>query len=280
MTLLRAAVACVLVLAAAMLGGCASPARPASMPVSGSGAREGELIVFAAASLTEAFTELGAALTAAHPGVRVIFNFGGSQQLAQQLAQGAPADLFASANRRQMAVAVDAGRVGSDTAQVFACNRLVVVYPVANHAGLATLHDLAAPGLKLVLAAPEVPVGGYARDFLDRAAVAADYGPAYSAAVLANVVSYEENVRAVLSKVVLGEADAGIVYASDVTLDAAEQVGRMAIPDALNTVAEYPVAPVVDAAHPALAQAFLDLLLGPEGQAILAKYGFETVAED
>ncbi|MCC6169783.1 MAG: molybdate ABC transporter substrate-binding protein [Caldilineaceae bacterium] len=259
----------------ALLGGCTAQIAPPG----GSAPARRELIVLAAASLTEAFTELGEQFQAAHPGVTVLFSFAGSQQLAQQLAQGAPADVFASANRRQMAAAIDAGRVLSDSTQVFVNNRLVVIYPSDNPAGLASLHDLAQPGVKLVLAAPAVPVGEYALNFLDKASATVEYGATYSPTVLANVVSYEENVRGVLGKVSLGEADAGIVYTSDIAAGSADQVGQIEIPDALNTVAAYPIAPVADADHPDLAQAFVDLVLSPAGQAVLARHGFVPVAQ-
>jgi molybdate transport system substrate-binding protein len=140
------------------------------------------------------------------------------------------------------------------------------------------LQDLTKPGLKLVLAAPAVPVGGYSLDFLEKASASVDYGEVFSPTVLSNVVSYEENVRAVLSKVALGEADAGIVYTSDITGDMGEQVGRIDIPDELNTIAAYPIAPVADARRSAAAQAFVDLVLSPEGQAVLAQHGFIPVA--
>ncbi len=233
-----------------------------------------ELTVFTAASLTEAFTELGKQFEMDHPGVTVVFNFAGSNQLAGQINQGAPADVFASANRAQMQVAIDGGRIVSGAQQTFVRNRLVVIYPNDNPAGLATLQDLAKSGVRVVFAATEVPVGQYSLDFLDKAVEDASLGSAFEDAVLANVVSYEENVRAVLSKVVLGEADAGIVYASDLSGDSADQVGRIDIPDALNTIATYPIAVVGDSAHSELAQAFIDLVLSPEGQDVLAKYGF------
>lgn len=238
----------------------------------------GDLTVFAAASLTDAFTRLGQQFEAEHPGARVSFNFGGSQTLAQQIGEGAPADVFASANRAQMQVAIDSGRIVSGTQQTFARNRLVVIYPAGNPAGLAALPDLARPGLQLVLAAAEVPVGQYSLDFLDKAAADPAFGPTYKEAVLANVVSYEENVRAVLTKVALGEADAGLVYASDVTGDGAAAVERLNIPDAFNTLAAYPLAALTDSAQPALAQAFVEFILSAEGQAVLAEYGFITGA--
>lgn len=260
-------------LAMLILSACtATPVTAPAAPSSDAASLRGELIVYAAASLTDAFSEAAAAFQAEHPGVTITHNFAGSQQLAQQLGQGAPADLFVSANQRQMDAVVEAGRAISGAAQTLVKNRLVVIYPQDNPAQLTSLHDLATPGIKLVLAAPEVPVGGYSRDFLDKAAADAAFGAAYREAVLANVVSYEENVRSVLSKVALGEADAGIVYTSDVA--GADQVGQIDIPDALNTLATYPVAVVADSRRPELAQAYVEFLLSAEGQAILARYGF------
>lgn len=262
---------------AIVLSGCSA----SMMPTHGSSKTENvttavttPLTVFAAASLSDAFTELGANFSAAHPEVTFAFNFAGSQQLAHQLAQGADADLFASANGKQMRVAVEAGRVVSGTAQVFAHNRLVVVLPKENPAQLTTLPDLAKPGLKLVLAAQAAPVGQYSLDFLDKATGDKTLGVGYKEAVLANVVSYEENVKAVLTKVTLGEADAGIVYNSDVALSASVQVQRIEIPDALNTIAAYPIAVINNSAHPEAAQKFVDYLLSPAGQTILVNYGF------
>lgn len=244
------------------------------------GTGEGKtLTVLAAASLTQAFEELGEQFTAAHPGVEISFNFAGSQQLAQQLANGAPADVFASANNRQMEAAAAASRVDANSIQVFARNRLVVIYPADNPADIQQLADLGKPGLKLVLAAKEVPVGQYSLNFLATAAADPAFGREYEQAVLNNVVSYEDNVRAVLTKVGLGEADAGIVYTSDVTGTAAQKVGTMEIPNALNVIAAYPVAPIQDSQNAALAEDFVQLLLSEEGQAVLAKYGFEPVQE-
>lgn len=237
------------------------------------------LTVFAAASLTEAFTKIGQTVSAANPGVEVTFNFGGSQQLAQQIDQGAPADLFAAANAKQMDIAIASGRILRGTERTFVYNRLVVVTPVDNPGGVLSLTGLAQPGLQIVLAAKEVPVGQYALDFLAKADADGSLGAGYSKAVLANVVSYEENVRAVLAKVTLGEADAGIVYNSDVSPAAAAQVQRIDIPAPLNTIAAYPIAPLNDSPHAEVAQAFIDYLLSPEGQQILTDAGFMPLAE-
>jgi molybdate transport system substrate-binding protein len=236
-----------------------------------------DLNVFAAASLTEPFGELAKTFEAAHPRVRVVLNFANSQQLAQQINEGAPADVFASANKKQMGVTIDAGSVISGTQQTFAKNRLVVIYPKDNPAEIKELKDLARPGLKLVLAAQEVPVGQYALDFLDKAAADPAFGATFKDDVLKNVVSYEANVKSVLTKVVLGEADAGIVYLSDVSGADADKVSQIEIPDALNVIAVYPIAPVKESKNAELAQAFIELVLSPEGQDVLAKYNFIPV---
>ncbi|MFN8457629.1 MAG: molybdate ABC transporter substrate-binding protein [Anaerolineae bacterium] len=232
------------------------------------------LTVFAAASLTDAFNEIGQKFTAEHPGLTFTFNFAGSQQLAQQLGQAAPADVFASANKKQMDVAIEAGRVISGTQKTFVRNRLVVIYPKDNPAGLTQLQDLTKPGLKLILAAKEVPVGQYSLDFLTKAITDTVFTPTYMDEVLKNVVSYEDNVKSVLAKVSLGEGDAGIVYTSDITGEGADKVGRLDIPDNLNTLATYPIAVVSDSANATQAQAFVDYVLSPVGQEILKNYGF------
>jgi molybdate transport system substrate-binding protein len=232
------------------------------------------LNVFAAASLQDVFTEMGKNFEAANPGAKVAFNFAGSQQLAQQIGQGAPADVFASANKAQMAVAIKSGRVVSGTEHVFVRNRLVVIVPKDNPGKVEKLQDLANPGLKLVLAAKEVPVGQYTLDFLTKTLTDTNFGAAYQGAVLKNVVSYEDNVRSVLSKVVLGEADAGVVYTTDVTQDAAPKVTSIDIPDTLNTVASYPIAALQDSKQADLAGKFVTYVLSDEGQKILASYGF------
>lgn len=248
-----------------LLAAC-SPDAPSEPPAA--------LTILSAASLNEAFTDLGRQFEAANPGVTLTFNFGGSQALAQQLVQGAPADVFASANNQQMAAAVQAGRVADDAPQVFAGNELMLITPSGNPAGLKALTDLARPGLKLVFADPSVPAGQYSLDFLDKAEQNPAFGVGFRAAVLQNVVSYEESVRAVLTKVSLGEADAGIVYRSDTSGRAASGVAPIEIPPALNVRARYPIAAISDSANPALAQAFIDFVLSPSGQETLSRYGF------
>lgn len=231
------------------------------------------LTVFAASSLTDAFGELAQQFQESHPDVEVTLNFASSSVLATQLSEGAPADVFASANEKQMQVAIDAGRI-QEPAQIFARNQLVIAIPADNPGQIESLDDLANPGILLVLAAPEVPVRTYTDQVM--AALAADpaYGDAYVAAVLQNVVSEEANVRRVVAKIALGEADAGIVYSSDITPDVAGSVMTIPIPDAINPVAQYPIAITSDSAQAEQAQAFVDFVLSDEGQAILVHWGF------
>lgn len=256
------------------LAGKAQVRNLVEMQVKATPALKGSITVFAAASLTESFTEIGKMFEAANPGVKVVFNFAGSQALAQQLDQAAPADVFASANNTQMNAAIASKRIADGTQQTFVKNQLVVIYPKDNPAGIKTLQDLTKSGLKIVLAAKEVPVGQYSLDFLDKAVKDAALGAGYKDAVLANVVSYEQNVKAVLTKIVLGEGDAGIVYISDISQDSSDKVGRLDIPDALNTIATYPIAQVSDSAQPDVAKAFVDFVMSSQGQATLAKYNF------
>lgn len=273
-----------LLLAIILLTACSTAApQPAAETASAqteqlaSAAGDSTLTVFAAASLNEVFMDLGQAFEAANPGVEVVMNFAGSQQLAQQLAQGAPADVYASANLNQVQALVEAGLVDEDAPKVFANNRLIVVVPADNPGGIATLQDLAKPGLKLVLAAPEVPAGAYAQEFLKKAAQDPAFGADFEENVLKNVVSYEENVRAVLSKVLLGEADAGITYTSDLTPATVNQLAALEIPDEINSLALYYITPVSESSQPALAERFISFVLSPEGQQILSQYGFLAV---
>jgi molybdate transport system substrate-binding protein len=232
----------------------------------------------AAASLTESFTELGAVFELQNPGVKVVFNFAGSQALAEQLAQGAEADVFASASEKYMIFAVDSKRVNTEDIKNFAKNRLVVIFPKDNPAGITSLADLTGSGIKIDLAHKNVPVGQYTLEFLDKANATPFLDEDYKDKVLDNVVSFEENVKVVVTKVLLGEADAGIVYLTDITSEASEKVGTLAIPTDLNYLASYPIALIATSKNYDLAKAFIALVLSPEGQAVLAKYKFIPVA--
>jgi molybdate transport system substrate-binding protein len=249
-----------------VLAGASAMAPPSSDSVPST------LTVYAAASLTEAFGELGRMFEREHPGLTVRFNFAGSQQLAAQLEQGAPADVFASADGHWMEYARSRGLIVGE-APVFARNRLVVIVPRGNPARLAGLRDLARPGVKIVLAAGAVPAGRYSREALRNLASAAGYPSAYDRRVLANVVSEEENVKGVVAKVQLGEADAGLAYRSDVTAAVSRHVRVLEIPDPYNVVASYPIALVASARNVEAARGFLHLVLSPGGQEVLQRHG-------
>ena len=227
-----------------------------------------EITVFAASSLTDAFNEMAEAFKAQNEGVAVLLNYAGSTQLAAQLSEGAVADVFASANSTQMQVVVDAGRITAGSEKLFVSNRLTVIVPAGNPAGITALEDLSQPGVQLILAVTGVPV----RQYTDE--IVATFPADFQTNFYANMVSEEENVRQVSAKVALGEADAGIVYTSDVTPDIADQVLQIDIPNDQNVIATYPIAPLADAPAPTLAQSFIDFVLSAEGQAILAKWGF------
>ena len=228
------------------------------------------LTVFAAASLVTAFDSLGGILERRIPELGVRFNSAGSQQLARQLAQGAEGDVFASADERWMRFVEERGLV--ERPAVFARNRLIAVFAKRPELEGMQLVNLASPGIKLVLGAPEVPIGRYARDALRKLSAAPGFGPDFAARAEAGVVSLEENARAVVAKVRLGEADAGIVYASDVRPgDTAVRV--VPIPEPFNVDVEYHIAVVKLARDTAAARAFVALVIDREGQAVLARHG-------
>lgn len=230
------------------------------------------LNVFAAASLTESFKEMATNYQQSHANVKLVFNFAGSQALVQQMTNGAPADVFASADQANMQKASAAGLVISP--QVFAKNRLVVIIPASNPGKITTLKDLANKGIKIDIGAPSVPAGKYSLQVFSDMGKAADYGPTYVSAVKANIVSQEDNVKAVVQKVQLGEADAGFVYKTDVTAAVASKVQVIDIPDNFNVIAEYPIAVTKGSTHQTDAQAFVQYVLSPDGQAVLSKYKF------
>lgn len=232
------------------------------------------LTVYAAVSLTDAFTEIGKNFEASYPNVTIVFNFGGSQNLRTQIEQGAPADVFASANAKEMDALVSSNYVKADSAQIFLTNQLVVILPEDNPAGITSLEDLSKPGLKLVFAAEEVPAGRYARQVLEN--LNSMFGADYKDKVLANVVSNEDNIRQAVTKVQLGEADASIVYVSDAI--AVSDLRQIVIPADANVLAEYPIAQLVNSENMELATQFIAYVLSHDGQATLKKWGFTPIA--
>lgn len=236
----------------------------------------GELLVFAAASLTEPFTEIGKRLELSHPGLKIIYNFAGSPALRTQLEQGAHADVFASADTAQMEQAKQSGVAQGDS-PIFVKNRLVVIVPKANPAKLSEFRNLANPGIKLDLANAKVPVGNYSRQAISKAKN--DYGVDFEKQALANIISEEDNVKQVVTKVQLGEVDAGIVYVSDVTPKVSKEIQTIPIPEAYNQVATYPIALTKEVENNPAAQTFIAFVLSVEGQALLKAHNFIPMHE-
>jgi molybdate transport system substrate-binding protein len=235
----------------------------------------GELTVFAAASLTDAFEQMKTDLEAANEGLAINYNFAGSQALVTQLSEGAESDVFASANNAQMEAAAENGNIAGDP-ETFVRNELVIVTPVDNPAGIDAPVDLGEEGLRLVLAQAEVPVGHYAWEAVCKMAEdTAAFGEGFVERVAGNVVSEEEDVRDVLAKVELGEADAGIVYVSDAHV-AGDQVQLVDIPAEENVIATYPIATVAGGDE-ALGEVFIAYVLSDEGQATLEEFGFTSM---
>jgi molybdate transport system substrate-binding protein len=220
----------------------------------------GEVTIFAASSLVDGFSAIGDKMKKSNPGVRFTFNFGSSSTLATQITNGAPADVFASADETNMQKIVDA-QLADGVPTAFASNRLEIAVAAGNPKKIAGLADLARADLVLILAAPTVPAGKYALDALGKAGV------------VAKPASLEVDVRAVLNKVSLGEADAGIVYVTDVK-SAASRVTGVEIPDQYQVIARYPVVVVKGTKNGALAHRFVDYLISPAGQGVVGDFGF------
>ncbi|MFB4262790.1 molybdate ABC transporter substrate-binding protein [Nonomuraea sp. GTA35] len=247
-------------LALAGLAGCGS----GSGSGSGSGASAAgakQVTVFAAASLTGTFTELGKVFESAHPGTTVRFNFGSSATLAQQITQGAPADVFAAASPATMKTVTDASPAASPV--TFARNKLQIAVPAGDPAEVDELKDLAGPGVKVALCAEQVPCGAAAIKALD------------AAGLKVTPVTLEQDVKATLTKVVLGEVDAALVYRTDV-IAAGGKVRGIAFPEADQAVNDYPIAALPEAPAGDLAGRFVDLVLSQQGKDVLTRAGFEA----
>ncbi|MEV0145775.1 MULTISPECIES: molybdate ABC transporter substrate-binding protein [unclassified Nonomuraea] len=256
----RRATALPVALALAALSGCGSgaPATSSASPAAGGGAEE--LTVFAAASLTGTFTELGRAFEAGHPGTTVRFSFGSSATLAQQIVQGAPADVFAAASPATMKTVTDASPASSPT--TFARNKLQIAVPKDDPAKVDELKDLADPHVKVALCAEQVPCGAAAVKALN------------AAGLRVTPVTLEQDVKATLTKVELGEVDAALVYRTDV-IASAGKVRGIAFPEADKAINDYPIATLAEAPAGDLGKQFVDLVLSQQGKDVLAKAGFE-----
>jgi molybdate transport system substrate-binding protein len=217
-------------------------------------------VVFAATSLTEAFNKIAAQFEQANPGVTVKFNYNGSSSLATSITQGAPADVFASAAPSNMKTVTDAG-LASTTSKDFASNTGEIMVQKGNPDHIKSVSDLANPAVKVVVCAPKVPCGQVATAIFK------------NAGVTVKPVSEEQNVGGVVTKVTLGEADAGIVYVTDVKANEGKAAG-VPIPANQNDVTEYPIAQIKDAPNASGAAAFISYVLGPDGQKVLAGFGF------
>jgi molybdate transport system substrate-binding protein len=250
-----------LLLVALILGACASS--PDS--TSGTRTKNTDVTVFAASSLTEAFTKLGSVFEKRDPGSSVRFNFAASDTLATQITQGGPADVFAAAGADPMATVTHAS-VAAGHPTVFASNRLVIITPKDSGMHITDPHDLGVRGIKLVLTTPGVPAGDYARQVLDNLGIRKQ--------ALSNVVSNEVDDKSVVSKVLLGDADAGIVYITDLTPDVASKLQVVHIAKADNVIARYPIVTLTGGSGPAAGKRFVDLVLSPSGQKVLRGFGF------
>ncbi|MFC8064495.1 molybdate ABC transporter substrate-binding protein [Streptomyces sp. NPDC057293] len=249
------------------LSACSSDSGSDASPGSGSGEKSGgaeklsgTVNVFAAASLTESFTELGEEFEKQHPGTKVVFNFGGSDSLAAGITSGAPADVFASASPKTMKVVTDAD-AASGTPATFVRNRLEIATLPGNPDKIATLKDLTGSGLKVVLCDKSVPCGAAAQKALD------------ASQLKLTPVSYEEDVKSALNKVVLKEADAALVYKTDVKA-AGDKVEGVEFPEAADAVNDYPITLLKDAPNAEVGRAFIELVRSAEGQKVLTEAGF------
>lgn len=238
-----------------------------------------ELTAFTAASLTGAFGEIGQ-IYKNETNISVVFNFDGSQALRTQMENGAYADIFTSANKKQMNAVKADGLMNNSSVIIFTKNKLSLIVPKDNPGKVSNLTDLAKPGLKIVIGTKDVPVGDYAMQIINKLGNDSSYGAEYKTKVLANVVSQETNVNYVVTKVALGEADVGFAYVSDITEDLASKVDKVDIPDEYNVIAEYPIGVLNDSNYPTESEKFIALVTSEEGRAILEKYGFAPVKSE
>jgi molybdate transport system substrate-binding protein len=244
-----------------LLAGCGGGgASSGTAPTSAAGTASGTLTVLAAASLTETFNALGRRFESAHPGTTVRFSYGGSSQLAAQIVQGSPADVFAAASATTMKTVTDA-KLTAAAPTTFARNVLEIATPPGNPKGIKTFADLAKPGVKVVVCAPAVPCG------------AAEQTVEKATGTKLSPVSQETDVKSVLTKVETGNADAGLVYVTDVK-SAGDKVVGVQFPEASKATTTYPIAVLKDAPQAALAQQFTALVTGPEGRQALQQAGF------
>lgn len=230
-----------------------------------------ELTVYGAASLSGVLDEVAEAYEAAEPGTGLTLSTGSSAALATQIEQGAPADVFLSADSASPQRLVGTG-LADGAPLTFATNRLAIIVPAGDPAGIQSPADLARPGVRIIAAGPAVPISTYAAQLVESLAGEPGYPAGFSATYAANVVSREDDVKAVVAKVALGEGDAAIVYATDAR--ATSGIATVELPDSANVLARYDGVIVKGTVNASAARAFLDWLVGPDGQAILHRSGF------
>ena len=272
LTILLATVA--LALIACSNAGATSPSAALATPVATgevSASANLELTVFGAASLKGVLDKAKPGYEMAYPGTMVAVSTDSSSALEMQIEQGAPADVFLSADTMNPKKLVDRG-FAEGAAVTFAGNKLAIIVPAANHAGITTPADLAKSGVKVIAAGPEVPISKYATQLVGNLAKEAGYPADFAAKYAANVASQEDNVKAIVAKIELGEGDAGIVYVTDAK--ASTKVTPIDVPDTANVPATYAGVVVKASKNAAAAKTFLDWFAGPDGQAILSEFGF------
>ena len=235
-----------------------------------------EITAFTAASLTGAFGEIGQ-MYKNETNTSIAFNFDGSQVLRTQIENGAYADVFASANTKQMNALKNEGLMNNSSISIFTRNKLALIVPKDNPANIHNLTDLAKPGIKIFIGTKDVPVGDYAMQIINKLGNDSAYGQDYKKKVMANIISQETNVNYVVTKVALGEADVGFAYVSDITEELASKVDKVEIPNKYNVIAEYPIGILKQSKYPAEAKKFIDLVKSDKSTAILEKYGFSPV---
>ncbi len=238
-----------------------------------------ELTVYSGAGLTGAMSEI-AEIYENSSNMSVKFNFDGVPALRAQIEQGAYADVLVSANLKHMNALKSEGFMDNQSVVIFVRNKVAIIVPNGNPANVTGLKDLAVPGVKIIMGTKELPAGDYAQQVLDKLAADPELGPAFKESVLANVVSLETTVNRVVSKVALGEADAGFAFISDVSPQMVGKVTKIFIPDKYNVIGDFPVGVLAQSKYKEQAQAFIDVIMSEEGQAILEKYGFVPVNKE
>ena len=235
---------------------------------------ENTLTIHAGAGLKELFEEAGRIFEKNNPDVNIVFNFAGAPRLLAQLKEGAPGDIFACPDEKQMEIAVKDSLIISGSQRIFAENKLVIIYPKENKYKIKYIYELTCPGLKIDMADSSVPVGSYALKMLDATEKASGFERDFKEKFLKNVISREDNVKSVVNKVILGEVDAGVVYYSDMTEKVLARANFIEVPPEVNQTVYFFIAPLKNSSAGACKEKFINFLLSSNGQEIVEKHGF------